>query len=264
MPIGVIAPIPVTTTRRRMAENDRAVSGQRRARRACATLTLRNASQAGERSRRDPVNEYRSDHRVAAKIPISGQRGPSQTCTMRTCVPPSAGVKLHSTSIPVGDTADVAESDCRRRVIDLHLRQPPRRPVRRGRTDGWPTSRRARRRRSPLRGTARSGSARGAPAIPRRAERPRTSVRGSRARAARRPSPSDGRPASGRADTVDGATGAWDAFQSRWVPGSQWASDHGDPGQVAVTRQPMRRLTVGVRPMASATRRRSSSPCSRA
>ena len=51
---------------------------------------------------------------VAAKIPITGHRGPSHACTILTRVPLSAGVKLHSTSIPF-----VIPPTCRNRIAGV-------------------------------------------------------------------------------------------------------------------------------------------------
>src|SRR5688572_12637031 len=68
MPMGVMAPIPVMTTRRRMDECN---GCERSAPRGLTSprLALRNASQAGERARRDTVNEYRADHRRGCEDP---------------------------------------------------------------------------------------------------------------------------------------------------------------------------------------------------
>jgi len=94
-----------------------------------ATLTLRYASQAGERTRRDTMNEYRPDHGRGGEYPDERPTWPIphvQDANVRPAVcRREAPLDVH----PCRDTAHVPEPDCRRRVVDFHLGQPPRRPA---------------------------------------------------------------------------------------------------------------------------------------
>src|SRR5678815_1236544 len=122
-----MAPIPVTTTRRRMM----AMSGKRSTTRVAvaATLTLRYACQAGERTRRDTMNEYRPDQGRGGQDPDEWPRWPIphvQDANVR----PALGRREAPLDVHPGcDTLDVPEPDCRCRVVDFHLGQPPRRPA---------------------------------------------------------------------------------------------------------------------------------------
>ena len=200
------------------------------------------------------MNEYRPDHRRGGKDPDQrpGRPVPDvQDANERPAVGRrEAPFDIHAT----GNTLDMAESDCRRRMIDFHLGQPPRGPARPGRTGDRPTSDESATVASPIPERARNGSAGGAPAIPRRVERLEHCAHVGPYELLVESSPFGARPAWDRAGRVAAATAVGALSRSCRDPG--WCSGR----HVAVTRQPMSPPNVRRSPDGDATRRRNSSP----
>src|SRR5690348_12101937 len=124
-----MAPIPVMTTRRRIAGGVGAGARSATWEAVRASRAIRNASQAGERSRRDAMNEYRPDHIRGGKDPDEWPVGAVPDVQHAN---ERAAIDWFETPLHVhagSNAADMPEPDCRGRMVHLHFREPPRRPA---------------------------------------------------------------------------------------------------------------------------------------